>query len=95
MTKHILFLVVVLALTGCAFNESAYYVDHEYGKAQIDAFDQQIAYKGGEYSGLTPNSMAGVHAEKIMDSYQYTFDKDAGKAPTNNFSRGTSNFVED
>lgn len=95
MTKYLLSLTMVLALGGCAVTDVAYYVDHEYSKAQVDAFDQQIAYRNGEYSGLTPNSMAGVHSEKIMDTYQYSFDKDTAKAPTNSFSRGTVNFDTD
>lgn len=84
MNKLLIVAIFSLLLVGCA--HEAYYVDHEFGMAQNDAFDQQIAYKNGEYSGQTPTGMSGIHSEKIMDAFQASFDRD--NPPTNNFSRG-------
>ena len=73
---------------GCA--QEARYVDYEFGKAQNDAFTQQIAYKDPVNANATPKGMAGIHSEKIMDTYQYSFDREAENAPDNNFTKGTN-----
>lgn len=86
MYKPLIIFTTLFFLAGCA--QEATYVDYEFGKAQNDAFDQQVAYKAPESSNTTPTGMAGIHSEKIMEAYQYSFDKDSGNAPDNNFSRG-------
>lgn len=86
MYKLLMILTTLLVLTGCA--QEAAYVDYEFGKAHNDAIDQQIAYKDPVNANTTPEGMAGIHAEKIMDTYQYSFDRDADNAPDNNFTRG-------
>lgn len=88
MNKFVLALLALSFLGGCAATEEAYYVDREFGKAQMDAFDQQIAYKDYRYAGETPTGMSGIHSEKIMDTYQKAFSADTGDAPDNNFSKG-------
>lgn len=84
MYKITTILFFVLLLGGCA--REATYVDHEFGKAQNDAFDQQIAYKKGEYADQVHTSMPGIHSEKIMDTYQNSFDRDADNK--SNFTKG-------
>lgn len=86
MYKSLMIITTLFFLAGCA--QEASYVDYEFGKAQNDAFDQQVAFKNPESSSTTPTGMAGIHSEKIMDTYQYSFDKDSGEAPDNNFTRG-------
>lgn len=86
MYKLFTTLTMLLILTGCA--QEAAYVDYEFGMAQNDAIDQQIAYKDPVNANTTPEGMAGIHSEKIMDTYQYSFDRESGNAPDNNFTRG-------
>ena len=95
MYKTIFILTIITFLGGCAVTEEAYYVDREYGKAQNDAFDQQVAYKDYRYAEQTPTGMAGIHSEKIMETYQYSFDRDIDNAPDNNFSKGLYDQAED
>ena len=85
MLKTILLYVVVIVLAGCT--QEAYYVDHEFGMAQNDAFDQQIAHKDYIYANSKPASMPGIHSEKIMDTYQNSFDRKTD-GEIKNFSRG-------
>ena len=84
MYRLITILAAACIFGGCA--QEATYVDHEFGKAQNDAFDQQIAYKNGEYADRSPASMPGIHSEKIMDTYQNSFDRDTDNE--SNFTRG-------
>ena len=93
MYKLLMMLTTLLILTGCA--QEAAYVDYEFGKAQNDAIDQQIAYKDPVNANTTPEGMAGIHAEKIMDTYRYSFDRDIDNAPDNNFTRGYDLSTED
>ncbi len=88
MYKMTFILAIMTLLVSCAITEEAYYVDYEHGKAQNDAFSQQIAYKDYRYAEQVPTGMAGIHSEKIMETYQYSFDRDIDNAPDNNFSRG-------
>jgi hypothetical protein len=78
--------MTLLIFSGCA--QEAAYVDYEFGKAHNDAIDQQIAYKTPTNANTAPEGMAGIHSEKIMDTYQYSFDRESGNAPDNNFTRG-------
>jgi hypothetical protein len=87
MFRNILILGAFVVLGGCAYTQEAVYVDHEFGMAQNDAFDQQIAYKNYQYADSKPVAMPGIHAEKIMDTYQNSFDK-TSDSDTKNFSRG-------
>lgn len=88
MFKLISTLITTLLLGGCINAHEASYVDHEFGMAQRDAFDRQIAYKTPENAEKTPEGMPGIHSEKIMDTYQNSFDRDTGN--DNNFTRGAS-----
>jgi len=88
MHKFIYIYFVSSLLIGCAITEEAYYIDREYGFAQNDAFNQQIAYKDFRYAKQVPKGMAGIHAESIMDTYQSSFNKSTEEAPNNNFTKG-------
>ena len=91
MYKLILTAIVAVVLGGCA--QETTYVDQEWGKAQMDAFDQQIAYKNGEFADKTPSGMAGIHSEKIMDTYQNSFDRSSDNE--SNFTRGMPDLTSD
>lgn len=89
MRRLMIIFIAVAFVGGCAWNKEAYYVDHEFGKAQNDAFDQQIAYKDYRYANSKPADMPGIHAEKIMDTFQESFDRNYdSKDDQKNFSRG-------
>ncbi len=87
MLKTILLSAAIITITGCAWNQEAPYVDYEFGMAQNAAFDQQIAYKDYKYANSKPATMPGIHAEKIMDTYQNSFDR-KNEDDVKNFSRG-------
>ncbi len=86
-------MVLLVGLVGCStypnsyYLQDAYYVDHEFGVAQNDAIEQQIAHKDYKYAQEGPADMPGIHAEKIMDTYQDSFDKELD-SNLKNFSRG-------
>ena len=64
--KH-LFLIISLmfVLSGCA--NDAYYVDREFGVAQMDAFDRQIVHKDYEHAHKPVDEIDGLHSEKTME----------------------------
>ena len=70
--KHIIYILFALImLAGCA-NE-AYYADHEYGMATVDAFDRQIVHKDYAYANTPVEGMDGIHAEPTMEMYHGSF----------------------
>lgn len=73
MKYFILFIAFGLILTGCA--HEAPYNDHEYGMAQMDAFDRQIVHQDYTHAGKTAEGRAGIHAEKIMETYHETYSE--------------------
>ena len=91
MFKSIFLSVTLIILGGCAYTQETPYVDHEFGMAQNDAFDQQIAYKDYRYANSKPANMPGIHSEKIMDTYQNSFDR-VFEEDAKNFSRGSVPF---
>jgi len=60
-------------LAGCASFEEAYYIDREYGQAQMIAWDSQVAYPDYRHVAKTPEVTEGITAEEIMDVYNQTF----------------------
>lgn len=73
MKSRYLLLLGILTLTGCSAFEEAYYVDREFGKASQAAWDQQIVNKGQPYGDQTPEGMAGVTAEEVINVHTKTF----------------------
>lgn len=70
--KSVCLLVLAgMLLAGCA--HEAYYVDHEYGMAQNDAFDRQIVHKDYPHADKATEGLEGIHAESIMQTYHETF----------------------
>jgi hypothetical protein len=63
-------------LTGCASFEEAYYLDREFGKAQMESWNKMIAYPDYRYADQEPEGMAGIHGEAAMDIYHRSFDKE-------------------
>ncbi|MDF1577787.1 MAG: hypothetical protein RQ753_06290 [Desulfurivibrionaceae bacterium] len=66
--------VALLLLAGCS---GAPHVDKEFGMANRQAFEMQIAYQDYRHADQTPEGMTGIVAEEIMDVYTDDF----GKAP--------------
>jgi len=67
-----------VALLGCAAHpekfEQAYYVDHEWGVAQMQSWDAQVLNPKPARAEAVPEGMAGIHAEPVVrtlhESYQ-------------------------
>lgn len=80
--KKWLFLAFLIAFfcAGCATLEETYYLDREFGKAQMESWNKMIAYPDDRYSDQKPDGMAGIHGEAAMDVYHRSFDRE----PTRN-----------
>lgn len=69
-------LITALALLGgCASFEEAYYVDREFGNAQMASWDTLVAYPDYRYASQVPEGIAGITSEEIMGVYNDTFSK--------------------
>ena len=66
------FLMCLVIFTGGCVHET-YYVDHEYGKSTIDAFDRQIAHQDYKYANKSVEGLDGIHAEPTMEMYHDSF----------------------
>lgn len=73
MKSLLIWIATGLLLTACAME--APYVDHEYGTATRDAFDRQIVYKDYRYADKKVESLPGIHAENVMQTYHGTFSE--------------------
>lgn len=73
----------VVLLAGCAPTE----VDREYGKGQMSNWDMQIANPAPPAAEQTPEGLAGLDAEKVMDARNKTFGE--GQTETGGLSIGT------
>lgn len=70
----------VLLCAGCTTLEETYYLDREFGKAQMESWSKMIAYPDDRYSDQAPEGMAGIHGEAAMDVYHRSIDRE----PTRN-----------
>ena len=83
-----LLFVAAVALTGCA--REAYYADHEYGMASMDAFDRQIVHKDYIYADKTVDGLEGLHAEPTMEMYHSSFGEGFTQESINTSSPGSN-----
>lgn len=74
-----LILIVALISTGCASFEETYYLDREFGKAQMESWDKMIAYPESQYADKQPEGLEGIHAEPAMNVYHRSFSKEPTK----------------
>ncbi|MDH5297699.1 MAG: hypothetical protein OEV91_01620 [Desulfobulbaceae bacterium] len=65
---------LLLLLAGCITTD----VDQEYGKGQMSNWDMQIVDPAPAVAEQTPEGLAGIDAEKVMD----TRNKSFGEATT-------------
>lgn len=72
-------LVATLTLTGCASFEETYYLDREFGKAQMESWDKMIAYPEPQHIDKQPEGLEGIHAEPAMNVYHRSFSKEPTK----------------
>jgi len=70
----LLFLIV-----GCAPPHETRFVDEEFGKAQLAAWDQQIINHDNPYGTTPPEGMEGISAEELMKVYNDTFTEKTKK----------------
>ena len=73
----ILSIVSLLLFSGCA--QEAYYIDQEFGEAQMESWDKMIAYPAERYADKQPEGLEGIHAEPAMDVYHRSFSKEPTK----------------
>lgn len=73
MKRLIVIPVVLLLLAGCSV--STPYIDKEFGQASRQSLEMQIANPDYRYAGHTPDGIAGLTAEGIMEVYTNDFDK--------------------
>lgn len=73
MRRLLVSLSAILAFTGCASFQEAYHTDQNFGNASEETFAQQIAYPERPYAGETPEGMAGITSEEVMDVHNRTY----------------------
>ncbi len=76
MKWFIVALIAAVLCLGCSMTEEAYYLDREYGKAQMESWDKMIAHPDYRYADRQPEGLEGVHAEPAMDVYHRSFSKE-------------------
>jgi len=79
MNRLIIVLMTIAVLTGCA--KEAYYVDQEWGKAQMASWDKIIANPADKYDGDNPTGMEGINSEEVMGVYNQGFSKKTEAPP--------------
>lgn len=81
MYKMFIALMALSLLCGCAVKQEAYYVDQEWGKAQMASWDKMIANPAGKYDGDNPTGMEGINSEEVMDVYNRSFAEKSEAMP--------------
>ena len=72
MKYRVLIIGFLLGLGGCACFEEAYIYDREFGQATQATWESQIAHPEKQET-KTPEGLAGITAEELMDVYNGTF----------------------
>jgi len=72
MKYGLLYISILLGLSGCASLEEAYHLDREFGESSRVSWRQQVAYPETE-TLQTPEGVSGIAAEGIMAVYNGTF----------------------
>lgn len=62
-----------LIIAGCASFQEAYYTDQSLGEGNQETWQAQIAYPDRPYAEKTPEEIAGITAEEIMEVHNNTF----------------------
>lgn len=76
MTRLIVAALALACCAGCAMKEEAYYLDREFGKAQMESWDKLIAHPDYRYADREPEGLEGIHAEPAMGVYHKSFAKE-------------------
>lgn len=79
MNRLIFALMTLAVLAGCS--KEAYYVDQEWGKAQMASWDKMIANPAGKYDGDNPTGMDGINSEEVMGVYNRSFSEKTAAQP--------------
>ncbi|MDO3378429.1 hypothetical protein [Geoalkalibacter halelectricus] len=75
--KTLMMIVLAAALcAGCATFEEAYYIDREFGQAQMESWNKMIAYPDGRYADREVEGLDGIHAEPAMGVYHRSYSKE-------------------
>jgi len=73
-------LVAILAATVMAGCAVAPHLDREYGEAQSESWDRQVAHPDYRYAARDPEDLEGINAEEVMDVHNSTFAEQSKKA---------------
>jgi len=79
MKKWFLILAAVIACAGCSTMEEAYFLDREYGQAQMASWEKMIVNPHPQHAESLPEGMEGIHAEPAMRVYHKSFSKEPTK----------------
>jgi len=74
-TLFIMLVALAMISSGC----SALYTDKEIGKAQMGSYDKQIAHPDYRFAQKIPNTMEGIVAEEVMQTYSESFQQGFSK----------------
>jgi hypothetical protein len=91
MKKSLLALTILpLLIAGCeslprSFHET-YYLDREWGQAQMNTWDSQIIKPDPAAATKIPDGLSGTNSEQIMKVYREGYGKPPDKTPV--FSLG-------
>jgi len=72
--SYLVFILLVL-LVGCAGTEETYYLDQEFGQAQMESWDKMIVPPDPMKTEKKPEGMEGIHAESAIGVYHGSFSK--------------------
>lgn len=79
MNRLIIIILTITILAGCS--KEAYYVDQEWGKAQMASWDMMLVTPAGKSDGAPPTGMEGINSEEVMDAYNQSFSKKSEATP--------------
>ena len=86
--RWLLLMTFVVACIGCAPFEETYYIDREFGHAQMHSWDKLIAHPDYRYADNQPEGLEGINAEAAMDVYYRSFTKEPTKTNVIQFGFG-------
>lgn len=73
--KTYLLIAAAMFLSGCSLFYDAPRIDADYGQAQAQAWDSQMAVTDYRYAESTPEGLGGIPSEQVMKVYNQSFGK--------------------
>ena len=79
MKYAMLWLLGALLCAGCAAGQEAYYLDQEFGTAQLATWEKMIVPPAEDTAQRVPEGVEGLHSEAAMDIYHQSFRRGPSK----------------